>query len=195
MKFALTIICISSFLMTPNQQINSKSSKVIASLYINDDSLKDPFKELSYDEVFMYNFNYDTAKKQRLNMEFTATNFNFHKVKKTSLRKLDSSAVVHIIETLTDTATYGAQNYACFLPRMGISFLKTKKPVFNVLICLECNYLESTSKIPAMFHSSYKLYPDDAPPITLYNMGFSDKGKKALLEICSKSGLGFCKNE
>ncbi|HEY1045797.1 MAG TPA: hypothetical protein VGF79_05120, partial [Bacteroidia bacterium] len=139
--------------------------------------------------------NYDTAKKQRLNLEFSATKFDFHKVKKTSLRKLDSSTVAHIIETLSDTATYGAQTYACFLPRMGLTFLKNKKQVFNVLICLECNYLESTSGIPAMYHSSYKIYPDDAPPVTLYNMGFSDKGKKALLEICSKSGLGFCKNE
>lgn len=158
------------------------------------DTLFDPFLQLDFDEVFIYNFNYDSAKKQRLNLEFSVNSFNFNKVNKTSLKKLDAGTVNSIIKTLSDTATYGGQTYACFLPRMGLTFIKDKKTAFNVLICLECNYLESTTRIPAMFHYAYELYPDDAPPITLYKMGFSDKGKQALLEICSSSGLGYCKN-
>lgn len=189
----LMILSLTFCLMANKKPIHHKTIVDSEPLISNSDSLFDPFLKLDYDEVFIYNFNFDTAKKQRLNLEFSVNSFNFNKVNKTSLKKLDSSTVNHIIKILSDTATYGRQTYACFLPRMGLTFLKDKKTVFNVLICLECNYLESTSRIPAMFHSSYKLYPDDSEPITLYNMGFSDKGKQALLELCSRSGLAYCK--
>ena len=197
LKIQSTLMIVSlTFCLMANKKPNHHKTIVDSEpLISNSDTLIDPFLKLDYDEVFIYNFNYDSAKKQRLNLEFSVKSFNFNKVNKTSLKKLDSSTVNGIIKTLSDTATYGGQTYACFLPRMGLTFLKDKKTVFNVLICLECNYLESTARIPAMFHYDYKIFPDDATPITLYNMGFSDKGKQALLEICSSSGLAFCKNE
>jgi hypothetical protein len=65
---------------------------------------------------------------------------------------------------LCNKSTYGGDVAACFDPHLGIVFYKASKPSAYVSICLDCNYLVSSIKIPGQ-------------------AGFSDDGIKKIMDF------------
>lgn len=99
------------------------------------------FAHIEYDKVIAYNYNGgdDIAiidEKGRL-----AKNIK----EQVELNKAQTDRLTNL---LCDRATYGADMAACFDPHFGIVFYKMNKPAAYVSICLDCNYLISSIKIP-----------------------------------------------
>jgi len=62
--------------------------------------------------------------------------------------ELSNAQTIRLTNTLCDKSTYGGDVAACFDPHFGIVFYKINKPVAYISICLDCNYLVSSIKIP-----------------------------------------------
>jgi len=62
--------------------------------------------------------------------------------------ELSKAQTIRLTNILCNKSTYGGDIAACFDPQFGVVFYKTKKPVAYVSICLDCNYLVSSIKIP-----------------------------------------------
>ncbi|MBL7812283.1 MAG: hypothetical protein JNL57_08690 [Bacteroidetes bacterium] len=165
------------------------------------DTLFDPFEHLTFNRVVAYNFNYDSAQNKRLHSEEgfndTLGGFSFYKTRnKSSLRILDSATIQQLIVTLQDTSTFGNTYGDCFFPRMGITFLQNQKEVFSVLICFECNFLESSIILPASRQRWYEFeagdFSETGTKVRRYYKGFSATGKNKLLKLCNDLNMGFC---
>ena len=74
--------------------------------------------------------------------------------------------VIKLTNIFCNTSTYGGDVAACFDPHFGIVFYKVNKPKAYVSVCLDCNYLESSIKIP-----------------NLDVTGFSDNGAKNIYDF------------
>ncbi|MFN8306952.1 MAG: hypothetical protein U0T79_09275 [Ferruginibacter sp.] len=61
---------------------------------------------------------------------------------------LSKAQTIRLTNTLCNKSTYGGDIAACFDPHFGVVFYKTNKPVAYISICLDCNYLVSSIKIP-----------------------------------------------
>jgi hypothetical protein len=173
------------------------------------DSLYDPFKNLVFDKVVAFNFNYDTTKNQKRHDYIEFGNhlqaFNYLLTPKSSIRNVDRNITKELISIVSDTTTYGEQYADCFEPRLGVTFFSKNKPVFTMLICYDCGFLESTVPIPASLNSYYDLesyewdYQKQEPiqdkPIYVrrYLKGFSEAGEKKLLNICKRLNMKYCK--
>jgi hypothetical protein len=173
------------------------------------DSLYDPFKNLVFDKVVAFNFNYDTTKNQKRHdyIEFgnNLQTFNYMHIPKSSVRNVDKNITKELISIVSDTSSYGQQYADCFEPRFGVTFFSKNKPVFTMLICFDCGFLESTVPIPASLNSYYDLdsyewdYQKQEPiqdkPIYVrrYLKGFSEAGEKKLLNICKRLNMKYCK--
>jgi hypothetical protein len=62
--------------------------------------------------------------------------------------ELNKSQIIRLTNVLCDKSTYGGDIAACFNPHLGVVFYRTNKPAAWVSICLDCNYLVSSIKIP-----------------------------------------------
>jgi len=76
--------------------------------------------------------------------------------------ELSKTQTIRLTNTLCNKSTYGGDIAACFDPHFGVVFYKTNKPVAHISICLDCNYLVSSVKIPG-------------------SAGFSDNGIKKIV--------------
>jgi hypothetical protein len=74
----------------------------------------------------------------------------------------------HFIEVITDSSTYGESPMKCFSPHFGVVFYNHDTPVVTIDVCLNCNSLASTKKIPVM-------YPQT---------GFSSEGIEKIRRFC-----------
>ena len=77
---------------------------------------------------------------------------------------LNKNQMLRLTNALCDKSTYGGDIAACFDPHFGIVFYKKNKPVAYISICLDCNYLISSIKIPG-------------------DGGFSDDGVKEIVDF------------
>ena len=94
-------------------------------------------------------------------------------------KALNISQAKEVIDLLTSTSTYGGVTAACFNPHLAFVFYDDSKPVFNVDICLGCNYLIATEEIPAMdIKKINKGAKDEYSAI-----GFSKKGKSRIKKL------------
>ena len=174
-----------------------------------EDSLFDPFSKLEYDKVVAYNLNFDTVTGQRTYryIEFGKNLDQFsYDCEKSSIRTLDVNSISTLIKIVSDTGTYGQQYADCFEPRLGFTFLEGNKPVFTILVCFVCRFLESTVALPAARSSYYDIdsyewdertgQANESKPIYVrrYLKGFSKAGEKKLLELCSQLQMGYCKD-
>jgi hypothetical protein len=78
---------------------------------------------------------------------------------------LSKPQTIRLTNIFCDESTYGGDIASCFNPHFGIVFYKTGKPIAYVSVCLECNYLVSSIKIPN----------DEG--------GFSDEGVKNIVDF------------
>jgi len=174
------------------------------------DSLFNPFDSIHYDKVVAFNLNFDTVKNMKTRKDLyyseSIAKFNYEGISKSSIRVLDSMLLSELISTLSDSSTYGQQHSDCFEPRFGLNFFYNNNTVLSILICFDCNYLESSIVIPASMKSYHDIksfeWDDDKQkenkrnPIYIrkYLNGFSPKGKQRLLSICAQLKMNYCNN-
>ena len=136
--------------------------------------LKAPFNKLVFNKIIAYD--YDGSEEPYPSVFGTDKKFIPIIEKQKALNILQAK---EIIDLLTSTSTYGDVTAACFNPHLSFVFYDSIKPVFNVDICLGCNYLIATEEIPAMdFKKINKGTEDEYSAI-----GFSDKGRLRIKQL------------
>jgi hypothetical protein len=116
------------------------------------------FASLDYDKAVAYN--YDGEGGVEIIMEGKLA----PKIKKQIT--LTQPQVINVTNVFCNKSSYGGDIAACFDPHFGIVFYKANKLKAYVSVCLDCNYLISSIKIP-----------------NLNETGFSDKGSKSIYEF------------
>jgi len=96
-----------------------------------------------------------------------------------------------ILSTLTKKSTYGEATAACFQPHFALVFYKDNKPINQINICLDCNYLISDISIPAETHKKVNAGTKDEYAIT----GFTNIGKKAIIDLCKELKFTYGQSE
>lgn len=105
--------------------------------------------------------------------------------------KLSQQQTDSLLFFVCDTGTYGNGTSACFDPHMGIVFYKQGKIISTIDVCFGCNYLISSTYLPAQsYHSRVNTY-DDYLIHQSYH-GFSEEGKRRLKWLCVNLGLEYC---
>lgn len=150
---------------------------------INTTDFKPPFNGLQFNKVIAYDFNGD---EQKFPSVFDKKTEMFSPVVLRQ-KELNLKQIKNLVADLTDNKTYGEGTSACFLPHLGIVFYQDNRIVFEVDVCLDCNYLESTAEIPATMHKKMKL--EDGSEIEL--KGFSTAGKNKIISLCKDLGLDY----
>lgn len=146
-----------------------------------------PYKTLEFDSVVAYDFDGRgggaiTNGKGRLDK--TAKNATM-----LSRQQIDS-----LIETVTDTVSYGGFSAACFDPHMGIVFYKEGKVASKIDVCFSCNFLASSEILHATSYHLLRDFKEDYM-INSPRYGFTPLGRKKLRTLCSQLGLKLCPKE
>lgn len=136
-----------------------------------------PFDKLNYDKLVAYDF-------EGSEEPYPAVIDKQGKFVPVILRQqcLSQEQADKILSTLTKKSTYGEATAACFQPHFALVFYKDHKPINQINICLDCNYLVSDIEIPAETHKKINAGTKDEYPIT----GFTDIGKKAIIDLCKE---------
>ena len=92
---------------------------------------------------------------------------------------------------MTSKSTYGEATAACFQPHFALVFFKSDNMTNQINICLDCNYLISDIAIPAQTHKRINAGTKDEYAM----MGFTDKGKKAIKDLCKELKFPFSPDE
>ncbi len=149
--------CFQSFSQT------SKQSKTISN----------PFDSLNYDNVVAYDYNGSPEMQIVINGQLLSLKGRIYKQKELSTKQIRK-----LNKILGDSNTYGGSTAACFDPHFGVVYYKQIKIVRHISICLDCNYLMSSAKIPAS--ETKKVFPGDDTDEFYFAQGFS---KDARLKI------------
>ena len=140
-----------------------------------------PFDSIRFNKVIAYDF--DGKEERNISV---VDKYGFSKVIKKQ-KNLNKEQVTFLINFLTDTLTYGQSTAACFEPGLGIVFFNNESVVYTIDICLDCNFLHSTTIIPATQYTQM-----DSEDGTSYALdGFSQKGKNNIIELCKQLGLEY----
>jgi hypothetical protein len=103
-------------------------------------------------------------------------------------KELTQEQVDDLTNYLGANSTYGGNKAACFDPHLGIVFYKDRKIVAHISICLECNYLSSSIKIPATAVKKFKIGDDFEYPAE----GFSKLGRQKINSLCKQLNFSHC---
>lgn len=120
------------------------------------------FTTLDYDKVVAYNYDGEGDIEIIDNKGHLAK-----KIKKQIL--LNRAQTTKLTNIFCAKSTYGGDVAACFDPHFGIVFYKANKAKVYVSVCLDCNYLISSIRIPNSGAT-----------------GFSDNGAKQIFEFKKK---------
>lgn len=142
-----------------------------------------PFKDLKYDKIVAYDF------EGRGDLEIIEGN----KLNKSARnpKELTKEQADIFISAITDTATYGGNNAACFDPHMGVVFYNGNAIVAHVSICFECNSLASSAYLPAEYYNLHAWEGKNYYQTRILH-GFSPAGHKKLKQLCGTLGLSLC---
>lgn len=137
-----------------------------------------PFEKLDYDKVIAYEYqgeggllieNCLNKKKEKIYKKITLTEKQTEK-----------------LETiLISEKSYGNATMSCFDPHFGVVYYLKEKIVGTVSICLECNSLISSEKIPATELKMIKISDDYSYPAK----GFSKIARKNIYNYCKEIGF------
>lgn len=155
-----------------------------------------PLDTLQFDQIVASNINFDFKTNKKTYFGDSFDDYTLTPVDASSITEVDSSQFKYILDLFSDTATYGDNYGDCFEPRFALQFKRNNKEVFRILICEDCNQLESTFLIPAAYQKFYDIgSSDNGKHITIrrYLSGFSDAGKININNLCRKLNLGYCK--
>jgi hypothetical protein len=141
--------------------------------------ITNPFSNLKYDKVIAYDYNGE--------WENQIINKN-GKLDPTVTREsvLTQSQIIFINTVINDTNTYGGGMAGCFDPHFGIVYYQNDSVVAHISICLECNYLESSFKIPAVHAHDIEVQEDS---LILPRSGFSKEGRKKINKLVKDLGF------
>lgn len=136
-----------------------------------------PFDTLNYDKVIAYDF--DGSEEPYPSV--IDKNGSYVPV---ILRQqyLTQRQTDEIVTFLTDKRTYGETTSACFNPHLELLFLKNEKIIYSISVCLDCNYLLSTSEIPAMNHKKINAGTENE----YYAIGFTKNGQLKIKNFCKE---------
>ncbi|WP_196888245.1 hypothetical protein [Aureivirga sp. CE67] len=126
-----------------------------------------PFDTLQFNKVIAYDFEGTPWKSV-----FNQKNNKYSDVI-TNQKKLNIEQIYRLVNLLTNPETYGSEQYECFNPHQGIIFYDNEKVKLVIDICLDCNYLVSSIKIPTV------------------DWGFSDEGIKNIIDLSKDLGLNY----
>lgn len=136
-----------------------------------------PFDTLKFDKIIAYDF----EGSEEPNPSVIGKNNKFTNVI-LKQKYLNEKQAQFLLKCLTSNSTYGGSFAACFNPHLGFVFFNNNKVVYKVDVCLGCNYLISTSNIPAMNSKMINKGTEDAYPA----FGFSKSGKKKIRKLCKE---------
>lgn len=142
-----------------------------------------PFDTLRFDRVVAYD--YDGAPEKRIVKDGQLQQRLIRHE-----RDLTNKQVRWVNSLLGDSTTYGGGTAACFDPHLGLVYYRNGAIVAHVSICLDCNYLESSARIPAMEHTP-AVWQDNSYFKPFY--GFSKQARKKLSRFCSDLDFDHCK--
>lgn len=142
-----------------------------------------PFKNLQFNKVIAYDFDGDEEKYPTVIDKKTKL-FNPVVLRQ---KELNSLQIENVISFLTNNKTYGEGTAACFVPHLALVFYQNDKCVYEVDVCLDCNYLQATTEIPATLSKKMKL--EDG--YDYYLNGFSKTGKMEIIDLCKELGLDY----
>lgn len=99
-----------------------------------------------------------------------------------SQKSLSQPQADFILSALSETSSYGKGTAACFEPKLALVFYKTDKFVAQINICLDCNYLISSIRIPAETYHKVNEGTKEEFPLP----GFSKKGREAIIQLAKE---------
>lgn len=143
--------------------------------------ITNPYVTLKYDKVIAYD--YDGRGGQKIVKKDALNNIRMKKSV-----QLTKSQITKLHKLIGDPKTYGGGTAACFDPRMGIVYYLNEQIVGHISVCLECNYLESSHKIPATETKKQKLDETDF----YYLRGFSKKARLQFKSFCRELKFSSC---
>lgn len=137
-----------------------------------------PYDNLKYDKVVAYEYqgeggllivNCLNNEKEKINKQVTFT--------KDQIEKIEL--------ILTSEKSYGNLTMSCFDPHFAIVYYLKNKIVGSINICLDCNYLIASEKIPATELNIIKISDDYSYPAK----GFSKATRKEIYNYCKEIGF------
>jgi hypothetical protein len=140
-----------------------------------------PFDSIHFDKVIAYDFDGSDSAGSGIidqNGRFATT------IKKQQI--LNAGQIAAITSCLGSKSSYGAGTAPCFRPGMAIIFYQNDKPAMTVDICLDCNFLESSVRIPAKYGSSML---KDGAEVEL--SGFSKAGRECIISLAKQTGFSY----
>jgi hypothetical protein len=139
-----------------------------------------PFEKLKYDKVVAYEYQGEGGLiiERCLDKEKQKIHKAINLIKKQTA-KLEA--------ILTSKKAYGNTTMACFDPHFAVVYYLNGKKVGTISICLDCNYLIASEKIPATELKMIKVSDDYSYPAK----GFSKNTRKELHKYIKD--LGFTK--
>lgn len=140
-----------------------------------------PFNALQFNKVIAYAFEGDEEIYPCV-INNQTNRFNPVVVRQKELTK---EQLENLVSFLTDSTTYGEGTAACFRPHLAVVFYQDNRMVYEVDVCLDCNYLQSTTPIPAAYTKKMKL--ENGAEIDL--IGFSKKGIEKISKLMKETGL------
>lgn len=149
-------------------------------------SFPSPFDTLDFNKVIAYDF--DGEERAYAN-SIRKMNSNFFSDAVLRQRALQNKEIQFLLDFLSEPKTYGGETMACFEPHLGIVFFKDKQVKYVIDICMDCNYLNSTSVLPASVSNKMKMENGDEYSL----IGFSSYGRNKIVELSKKLGLDYGK--
>lgn len=131
-----------------------------------------PFNNLKYDKVIAYEFNGNgmrtidrviTGDRKRLDNKTT----------------LDSTQIEQFEKIICKRDAYGQSTAGCFEPHFAVIYYSGDSIIAQVDVCLMCNYLVSSEKIPSV----YQYMMDEGTEFERPLNGFSKSTRKELNEF------------
>jgi hypothetical protein len=142
-----------------------------------------PFNKLDYNKVIAYD--YEGGKGEGV-IDIITDGKLAPTVKQQ--KELTQEQVDGLTNYLGANSTYGGSKAFCFDPHLGIVFYKDNKIVAHISICLECNYLSSSIKIPAAEVKKIKIGDDFEYPAE----GFSKLARQKINSLCKQLNFSHC---
>jgi len=137
-----------------------------------------PFKKLNYDKVIAYEFQGNGG----LLIENCLKN---EKKKTNKTKSLTEKQTKKLEAILVSEEAYGNPTMSCFDPHFAIIYYLNEKIVGTINICLDCNYLIASEKIPATEFKMIKISDDYSYPAN----GFSKNTRKELYDYIKSIGF------
>ncbi|MCE2961567.1 MAG: hypothetical protein ACK5UE_13145 [Chitinophagales bacterium] len=141
-----------------------------------------PFDKLTYNKIIAYDYEGShqvTMEKEKFYSITSKLVYN--------QKSLNQNQVNFIVYELTNKKNYGNATAACFEPHMALVFYKDTTFVNSIDICMDCNFLISTYKIPTQFHNKVNEGKEDE--YTFY--GFTNKGKRTIKKLSKELGFNY----